>query len=138
MRRLTLTTEHHRKTASGEYETYLTREPVTCLDDMWRSDAYERYISDKLGNDLFINDHDRASRIYDAAEDGADGSTHGEHIDDQREFLSLLSVWNPETDADENPDDYDITQEVHDRISSELDEVEKWHAEHGTLGQQIM
>jgi hypothetical protein len=112
---------------------------IESLDDMVNSREYQAYLSDKLGNDLFINDPDRADRIHNAAENGDDGSTHREVIEDQREFLDMLVVLDPEDfDQEENDrNSYDITQEVYDRISKELDEVEQWHVDHKTIDNQV-
>ena len=42
------------------------------LDQLINTDEFMMFISDKLGNDLFINDPDRADRIHEAAEFGCD------------------------------------------------------------------
>ena len=52
------------------------------INDMLNDDGYQSFIADRLGNDLFINDTERAKRIYKASEWGGDGSTHFEVIDD--------------------------------------------------------
>lgn len=100
------------------------------LDEMIRSRDFESYISDRLGNDLFINDPNRADRIWRAAEDGADGSTHAEVIDDWRDFLR--DVW-----KDELSEDRDLADERAALIESAIDAAEAWHEANGTLHQEI-
>jgi hypothetical protein len=105
------------------------------LHDMINSTEYQGYISDRLGNDLFINDPDRASRCHDAAEDGADGSTHREVIQDEREFLDGLKIYDP--DFDEDDSQADLTQAQYDALSAELDAVEQWHENNKSLDTEI-
>jgi hypothetical protein len=103
------------------------------LHDMINSKGFEMFISDRLGNDLFINDPDRAERLHDAAEEGCDGSYHSERIDDQRDYLKSLDIIDPEYPEDGG----DITQADYDAISKELDEVELWHEKNGSLYQEV-
>lgn len=77
--------------------------------------AFDAFIGDKLGNDLFISDPERAARRHDAAEYGADGSTHAEVIEDWKEFCNQL----PERCAD--------------KLHKLIDDVERWHDENGSL-----
>jgi hypothetical protein len=106
----------------------------TSLKNILDSEEFASFIESKLGNNLFINNHDRADRIHEAAEFGSDGSTHSEVIGDWRGFLKTLRV----QDSDD-PDDtgYDITQESYNLITREIDECEKYHDDHGTLFKQI-
>ena len=46
----------------------------TSLDELIRSREFNDFQADLLGNDLFINDPERADRIHEASENGADGS----------------------------------------------------------------
>ena len=91
------------------------------LNDVIQSKEFDAFRSDKLGNDLFISDPDRAERIAEAAEHGSDGSTHEEVIEDWREFLATLKL--PES--------------VRVRIEDEIDSCEEWHAEAGSLSEQL-
>jgi hypothetical protein len=110
---------------------------ITSLQEMYQSTEYQGYISDRLGNDLFINDPKRADRIYKAAEDGGDGSTHAEVIEDWRDYLNMLKVYDPECDEPEDQARRDITLSVYDSISHEIDECEEWHSKNGSLYHQI-
>jgi len=91
------------------------------LDDMIRSDEFDRWISDNLGQNLLLaGDDDRFDRITEAAENGEDGSFHAEHIQDWRDFLATLK----------------LPRKVTERIESKIEECEKWHEANGTLWQQ--
>ena len=105
----------------------------TSLDDLTRSREFDDFRADLLGNDLFINDPERADRIYKASEDGADGSYHAEVLQDFRDFLNTLSIIDPEDDEPAG----DITEEVHDSIVAEIDACEAWHEKNGSLWQEV-
>jgi len=113
--------------------------PAT-LRELLNSDGFQRFQESKLGNDLFIDDPDRADRIHEAAEHGCDGSTHAEHIDDWREYLSYLrsEVCRESCKLDDKEEDAAeaIINAWHDSISAEIDACEKWHSENGSLENQ--
>ena len=87
------------------------------LSAMLEMDELRMYISDKTGNDLFINDPERAKRIHEAAEHGANGSTHAETIEDWRDYLSIA----------------DYPDWLKDCLTKEIDETELWHELQGSL-----
>jgi hypothetical protein len=95
----------------------------TNLREMNCSSEYNDFLESKLGNDLFISEPDRASRIADG-----EGSTHNEIIEDFREYLNSLKV--KSEDDDEN---FDITQEVYDTIESDINSCEEWHINNGSI-----
>ncbi len=110
------------------------------LRDLYGSDGFDLYIGSTQGSDFFINDPDRAARCHDAAEHGADGSTHAEHINDWREYAEQLReeagriAWR----LDE-PQDEEAEKEIeawHARITAEIDACEAWHAEKGDLHEE--
>lgn len=114
--------------------------PAT-ISDMINSREWDMFISDKLGNDLFISDPERAERIHNAAEHGCDGSTHAEHIEDWREFVELLRADACREsykldDADENKAEAEINA-WHDAITAEIDACETWHEQNGSLHAEI-
>jgi hypothetical protein len=109
------------------------KEEIKNLDDLIRSEGFQSFDSDRRGNDMFINDPKRAERCYDAAENGSDGSTHAEIIQDWRDYLDTLKVIDPEFLEEGG----DITQAVYDAISAEIDSCEAWHIEHGSIDQQL-
>ena len=96
--------------------------PLITINDMLNSREYQAFISDRLGNDLFISDPDRADRLFEAAEEGADGSTHAEHIDDWRDFINNAA---------------DYPEHIADALLAECDTVEQWHIDHGTLDNHV-
>jgi hypothetical protein len=106
---------------------------VKTVKELIAHPRWDAFIGDKLGNDLFINDPDRASRIYEAADDGCDGSTHQEHIDDWREFAEILRLEASrcaETDEEAARIDAD-----YGALVADTDRAEKWHVENGTINQ---
>jgi hypothetical protein len=106
--------------------------PLTTLRDLYSSQGYEYFISDRLGNDLFINDPERADRIHEASKDGADGSTHYETINDWRDYLKTLKAIDPDWPEDGG----DITDEAYTAIEAEIDACEQWHERNGSLHSQ--
>ena len=74
-------------------------------------------------------------RCHEAAEDGCDGSTHREVMDDWREFLERL-----ESDATRAAMWHDrVTAEIERRAESireEIDKCEAWHEKNGSLDKQ--
>jgi hypothetical protein len=106
------------------------------LRDMYSSREYEMFISDKLGNDLSINDPERAERIHEAASFGTNGSTHAETIEDWREFLDLQKTYNPEWHEPEEKMACDLLPEQFEKITQEIDKCEKWHIDYDTINNQ--
>ena len=86
------------------------------LSSMIRSREYDSFIADKLGNDLFISDPERADRIFKYAEDGANGSTPFEEISDWREFLDSIR---------------DISDRLQRKITMEIDDTERYWINRG-------
>lgn len=122
----------------GASEAYVLDYPQS-LHDLTNHPAWDAFRGDKLGNDLFINDPDRAERVYAAASEGADGSTHAEAIEDMREFADQLydeehrKLWG--SDATEEQEG--ALEAARDQIHAELDEVERWHEQNGSLYTEI-
>jgi hypothetical protein len=112
------------------------------LDEMIRCQAFEYYQESRLGNQLFIDDPERAERIYNAAENGCNGSTHGEVIQDWRDFLNdrySVAVYDSQYDADDllAGKEYDITESTRAKIDKEIDDCEEWHIKNGSINQEI-
>ena len=98
------------------------------LDWFIRSRYFETWQESHLGNDLFISDPERADRIHEHAEDGGDGSTHAEIIDDWRETWSdYLRDRNGLTEV----------ERVETAVNLAIDAVEGYHLGAGTLWQVI-
>lgn len=87
-------------------------------------------------SDEWLSDPDRMERCHEAAEDGCDGSTHGEIIGDWRKFLARL-----EREAHRKAWAHDrVSAEIERRAESireEIDKCEVWHAEHGSLEEMV-
>jgi hypothetical protein len=103
------------------------------LSEMYGSREYAAYISEKLGNALFINDPERAERIAEYAEDGINGSTHRETIGDWQEFLDSLKIFDPDYEEIEDIAKYDLTKETYNSIQEEIIACEQWHVENGSI-----
>lgn len=98
--------------------------------DLLAHHEFDGFISSKLGNDLFINDPERAERIHEYAESGGDGSTHAEHIEDWREFADMLFrslSW----------DEREEIEPAYDALMAEIDACEAWHQKNGSLHEMI-
>lgn len=76
----------------------------------------------------FINEPDRASRCWDAAESGSDGRTHSEAIDDMRD---AFRAWVRDRRMWTEPERFIAAVEDH------WDSLEQWHLKNGSLDSQI-
>lgn len=100
------------------------------INDMLNHPQYDSFICSKLGNNLFINDPERAERIHDAAENGSDGSTHYEAMEDWREFADML-FRSLSCEAREE------VEPSYDALLADIDECEAWHEKNGSLHEMI-
>jgi hypothetical protein len=103
--------------------------PIT-VDDLLNLPQWHSFIESRLGNDLFISDPDRADRIHEAAEHGADGSTHYEIIEDWRDFARDLFRSLSMDEAEDEEKNYEA-------LISEIDSCEAWHDHNGSLHKQL-
>jgi len=103
------------------------------LSEMYNSREYQDFISEKLGNDLFLSNPERAERIAEYAEDGINGSTHNETIEDWREFLESLNTFDSEYDNPEDIVNYDITMDTYNIINEQINQSEQWHINNGSI-----
>ena len=115
-------------------------EIVHNLSELIRSRFFESFQSDRLGNSLFLNDPDRADRIFEAAADCADGSMHAEAIADFRDANELAerALYRPmfaELGFGDNAPM--LAEALTQAIADEIDEVENFHEKQGTLQNQI-
>ena len=85
-------------------------------------------------SDDWINDPERMERCNDAAENGIDGSTHAEVIQDWREFLSNLERDTLHTLED---DEQEQLEALVESITAEIDACEAYHESAGTLHNEI-
>lgn len=87
-------------------------------------------------SDDWINDTERMARCHEAAEDGCDGSTHAEAMQDWQEFLDTL-----ESDAKQKTHWHPrVTAEIERRVESireEIDACEARHEKAGSLNEMV-
>ena len=93
------------------------------LDEFIRSDYFAMHRPSF--QELLRSDPDRADRIDEAAEDGFDGSTHGEEIQDWRDCWESYCR------------EYDVPDEVREYVETEIQVTESYHATQGTLEEAI-
>ena len=101
------------------------------VDDFIRSDYVDMTRYDPAND--FSHDQDRARRCYDAAEDGADGSTHREQINDWRHAFAGYFHDCAMTTRSSNGTLDRLTAAV----EAHWDDLEAWHAKHGSLDEPI-
>jgi hypothetical protein len=76
-----------------------------------------------------INDPERMERCNAAAEEGEDGSTHAERLQDMRDNLATMRQ-----DATYRSDRTgEILDTIADAIAAEIDAAEAWHDANGSL-----
>ena len=109
----------------------------------YKGQAFYQWQSERLGNDLFLWDPERAARIHDAAEQGADGSTHREHIQDFREYAEELfdeasgELWDCECTDAEIEELGKALEARQQAFSDSADALEAWHKNNGSLDEEI-
>lgn len=98
--------------------------------------SHPDFIPFPRSSDEWIHDPDRMQRCLDAAEHGAEGSTHAEIISDWREFLETLrsdalrqAAFHPRIEA--------WIESLAEDIEAEISACESWHESQGTLHAQI-
>lgn len=117
----------------------LIAEIPTTVHALLEHPDWDGFIGDKLGNGLFISDPDRANRILEAAEDGCDGSTHAEVIEDWREFAAILqseasrALWG----MDGEDGDGDRLEMAFAALEEDIARAEAHHEKAGTLHEVI-
>lgn len=100
-----------------------------------RSDYFANWQSEHLESGGYARPdsdaRDRFDRCYEAAEDGADGSTHRECIDDMR---SAFRDWLQDRRRGRWQSDLPCLEAA---VDAHFDRLETWHTEHGTIDQEI-
>lgn len=106
---------------------------VKTLDDFIRSEFFASWDESNRsagGCGIILEDEDRFDRIQEAAENGAEGSTHYEIIQDWRDAFRAFRR--------EHGDFEDDAREAElDAIEDEIEACEKFHKENGTLDQEV-
>jgi len=112
------------------------------IDALLALPGWQYFQASKLGNDLFISDPDRANRIYAAAEDGGDGSTHAEVLEDWREFAGQLRddckryAWSIDDETEAEAFEAEA-EAAFGRLDADIDACEAWHEANGSLHEEI-
>jgi hypothetical protein len=105
------------------------------LDAFVRSEFVANWTAERTNEGCYArsgtDDRDRHDRCWEAAEDGADGMTHAEHINDWRRALpeyvrSMRRGYR-----------YEAPNRLMDAVRAEIDAVEAWHLANGSLYQEI-
>lgn len=104
------------------------------IDAFLRSDYFATWQAERIESGAYSSNSDRRerfSRCYDAAENGADGSTHREHIEDMREaFRAYLHDRNRKSRAE-------YPYRIEDSAMRHFDTLENWHEQNGSLDQEV-
>jgi uncharacterized glyoxalase superfamily metalloenzyme YdcJ len=102
-----------------------------------RSEYFQNWQSENLaacGYSRNSDRRDRYARCQDAASDGADGSTHAEVIDDMRE---AFSDWLKDRRRQSRLKFAAYYYRIEAAAEKHFDQLESWHANNGSLEQQI-
>lgn len=95
------------------------------LNDFINSDYYQGFEYDFWCTNTFLNYSDkRINEIMEARENGCCGLTHSEVIDLERAAVDC--AWK----------DDEITEAQMERFVKELDKIEEWHFQNGSLEQE--
>lgn len=101
------------------------------VDKLLRSESFSYWVSEEVDSGSYSRNsdkRDRYSRCYDAAENGADGSTHQECINDMRAF------WNHVVRSRRSNGTIDRLDEA---VIKHFDDLESWHEANGSLYDEV-
>ena len=99
----------------------MKQESVKTLDELIRSRGFETFLDRKTGNDMYLSDPERRTRMDEASVDGMEGSLHCEIIQDWEEYLATLTV----------------SARTRKSIQAEIETIRKWHRYNGSLYKQV-
>ena len=121
------------ESSRGRWEglAMIKQQDIASLDDFIRSEyfaAWDESNRASLGYSRLPFKRDRCERIYDGAEHGAEGSTHGEIIADWREAFDCF-----QRDLQIAP----LSDETVSAIEKEINDCETWHEKNGSLETQL-
>ena len=103
------------------------------VDTFLRSEDFATWSAERVESGGYArpgsDSRERFERCYDAAENGADGSTHRECIEDMREgFRAYLH--NRRTKSE-------YPYRIEDAVMRHFDDLEAWHEANGSLDEEI-
>ncbi len=90
------------------------------LSEMIRNENFQAW-HESTTSDYGFSNPKLYDRIHNAAESGLEGRTHGEIIEEWRDYLHSLSG--------------DLSDDEYVAIEQEIDDCEQWHIENGSLSQ---
>lgn len=105
------------------------------IDAFLRSEYFANWQSERIESGAYSRDTDRRDRFdrgFSAAGEGADGSTHREHIDDMREAFGDYLKYRPtRLRSAEYP------YRLKDAADQHWDSLEQWHTDNGSIDQEV-
>ena len=116
--------------------TEIKTQDIARAKRIWSAMATEEFYSysSERAND-FINHSDRAKRCIEAAENGADGSTHQERIQDMRCYWEMAAKWNRTPNTKGGFREYPYRLDA--AMCAYFDSLEEWHEKNGSLWSEI-
>ena len=104
------------------------------IDDFVRSEYFASWQAERIESGGYARpgsaSRDRFDRCFNAAGYGADGSTHAEHIEDMR---AAFHDWL----RDSRRNRWAFPYRIEAAAEEHWRELEAWHAQHGSLEQEI-
>lgn len=106
---------------------------------VWQSERIEHGGCYRLGTD----ESDRFDRCHDASYDGADGSTHAEHIADVQDFGDQLfeeassALWRLDLEPSEDAQVTEALETKQEAFDAACEALEAWHKSNGSLHKQV-
>lgn len=104
------------------------------LDEFIRSEYFANWSAERLDSCAYgsADDRDRFARCHDAAEDGSDGSTHAERLQDMRD---AFGDWI--RDRRRRHARTEFPYRVESAVLAEIDAIELWHETNGSLLSEV-
>lgn len=96
----------------------------------WQAEAIEEGGYMRSGSDA----RDRYERCHEATENGGDGSTHAEHLNDMRQ---AFSDWLRDRRYQKRNRLAEYPYRLEAAVYDEIDSIEAWHQQNGSLEQEI-
>ena len=93
------------------------------LRDMIRSEEYQAYETDRLGNYLAFSNPKLYGRIMEYADNGADGRTHRDIIECWKAFLRLVL--------------HKLPDKIYFKLEAEILKTEEWHIQNESIDRII-
>jgi hypothetical protein len=106
------------------------------LDTFVRSEYFANWSAERLDSSAYgsADDRDRFERCHDAAEEGADGSTHAERLQDMRE---AFGDWLRDRRRASKLHFAEFPYRVETAVLAEIDAIELWHETNGSLFSEV-